>query len=491
MSASRKEATGEFSEGSFWPIMTAIFFGAFLSVLAISSINVAIPVLMNHFQAELSTVKWTLTGFMLANGIIAPVTGYLVDKLSAKYLYIWALIGFTVSCALCAVAWSMEALIVFRLLQGLFSGLILPVTMTIIYQVIPRERQAFASSMWSLSTVLAPALGPTLSGWLIQSLSWQWVFWMNLPFGIAAVLAAWKLLPHYRLSEPKRFDSSSFALVITCSSFLLIAFSEIDQWGWGSWKTVGLLAAGMLLLLAFIWRERSAAEPLLDLSVFSNRRFAMCLIVSSVLGMSLYSGSYLTPVFLQTIQNASAMEAGLVMLPASIAMAVFIPIAGKLYGRVGPARLVLTGLLLMGIGTLAMSRLTVDTPHSYVIGWMIVRNIGVALGIVPVSNAGMEQIARQMTAHASSASNWVRQASASLAIGLFTSLLSTRLMVHVAERAPQAPDKDAELQAYTMAINDVTLLAAIIVFAVLPFLWVLRRRKEPATIPSDQALVHK
>ncbi|UQZ85149.1 putative multidrug resistance protein EmrY [Paenibacillus konkukensis] len=465
-------------QAAFWPILAAICFGSFLATMGISAVNVAIPSLMSDFGADLSHVKWAVTGFILAGGVIAPVTGYLGDRLSPKYLYIVSLIGFTIASALCAMAWNVGSLVAFRILQGAFSGMIMPATMTIIYQVIPRERQPFANSMWSLSSVLAPALGPTLAGWLIQTWSWHWLFWLNLPFGVVGVLVAMKLLPYYRLYSPKPFDLPGFVMVTSCSTAFLIAFSEVDQWGWTSWKTLGLLALGAVVLAAFIRRARRVEAPLLQLQVFANRRFTLTLILGSIILISLYSGSYLTPVFLQTIQQAGAMEAGLTLLPGSAAMAVFMPIAGRLYSKVGPAALITAGILLIGAGMIAMGQLTPDISRTYIMGWMTVRNIGIALATMPAANAGMEEIEAELTGHASSASNWVKQGFGSLSIGLITSLLSLSVAMHTKELAGGGTVTGAvERQAFTDAVNDVTLLAAATAFLCLPLVWTLRRRK--------------
>lgn len=472
----------EADEFPFWPVMFGIFFGSFLAILGVSTINVAIPILMRDFHTDLSTVQWTLTGFMLSTGIIAPITGYLGDRFSTKYLYVTALIGFTVMSGFCAAAWNIESLIAFRILQGVFSGMVMPATMTIVYQVIPKERQAFALSMWSLSAMLAPAIGPTLAGWLIESFGWEWLFLMNLPFGVLAVLVAMKMIPYYRLHTPKSFDLYGFVTVILCSASFLIAFSEAHRFGWGSWQTLSLLGFGTVTLALFIRRELSTPEPLLNLSVFKNSRYTYTLILSCIITISLYSGTYLTPVFLQNIQHVSAMDTGLILLPSSLAMAIFMPITGKLYARIGPMWLIVSGIVLMGIGTYAMAHLRLDIPQGYIIFWMTVRNIGIALSTMPASNAGMQVIPRELSGHASSANNWIRQGLGSFSIGLFTSLLASRVAVHTAEltgsRAAEHP-ADKELvaqQAFTLSVNDVYILATIIVLIGLPFCIPLRNR---------------
>jgi EmrB/QacA subfamily drug resistance transporter len=190
----------------FWPVMSAIFFGSFLTILSISMINIALPVLMIDFDTSLSTVQWTLTGFMLSLGTIAPLTGYLGDKFGYKRVYLYAIIGFTVFSLLCGFAWSALSLIIFRVIQGMFSGLVLPATMTIIFQVIPGNKQPMAVSLWALAAMLAPAFGPTLSGWLIQYYSWKWLFFINVPIGLLAIVLIIMMIPNYRLSAAKSLD---------------------------------------------------------------------------------------------------------------------------------------------------------------------------------------------------------------------------------------------------------------------------------------------
>ncbi|MGZ4134332.1 MAG: DHA2 family efflux MFS transporter permease subunit, partial [Tumebacillaceae bacterium] len=393
----------------FAPVMVAIFFGAFMSTLAMSMINVAIPNLMSHFQTDLDSVQWTLTGFMLATGIIAPVTGYLGDRFTFKRLYVFALIGFTIASFLCSIAWNIESLVAFRILQGLFNGIIMPTTMTIIYQIVTREKQAFAISLWSVSAMLAPAIGPTLSGWLIQYMSWKWLFLINLPVGVISIILAIRMIPSYRLRTPKGFDVPGLVTVVASSLSLLIAFSEGHKWGWSSWQTLSLIVFGVVTLALFIWRELAVAEPLLNIRVFQNKRYTFAIIVNCIMTMSLYSGVYLTPLFLQSIQHTTPVDVGLILLPASAAMALITPVVGKLYARVGPFLLSVLGVVFIAVGTWAMSRLTIDVSHTYVVLWMMVRNIGIALAMTPVTNAGMEELAREQYGHASSVNNWVRQ----------------------------------------------------------------------------------
>jgi EmrB/QacA subfamily drug resistance transporter len=466
----------------FWPVMISIFIGSFLVVLASATINLALEILTEHFHTTLSSVQWTLTGFMLAMGTTAPLVGYLGERFSYKRLFLFSLIGFTLASALCAAAWSESSLILFRVVQGAFSGLIIPATMTIIYQIIPREKQPMAVALWGLAAMLAPAFGPTLSGWILQNFDWQWLFLMNIPIGLVAILFVYLFIPYYRLNVPKSFDGLGFILVVLCSSSLLLALGQGHNWGWDSWKVISLFVFGIVTLVLFIWRELTAETPLLNLRVFQNGRFTLNAIITSILTISLYSGTLLTPLFLQRIQHVSALDTGLILLPASLAMALAMPLVGKLYSIVGPRWLLSVGILLLIIGSLPLSWLSIDVSHSYVIWWMVVRNLGIAFVMMPASNAGMEEIPPAMSGHASSISNWTRNVFGSFAIAIFTTLLASRSIVH-SEDMINAGDTDKihiGMMSFTMSVNDVYLIATFVAIAALPLTLFVRKIKRPA-----------
>lgn len=446
---------------SFWPVMTAIFFGSFVAILSISSVSIALPVFSEHFVSPISTVQWTLTGFMLSTGTIAPVTGYLSSRFGIKRLYVLALIGFVLASLLCASAWNIGSLIGFRFLQGAFSGMIMPVTMTIIFQTFARDRQPFALSLWSLSAMLGPAIGPTLGGWLVETLNWRWLFLINLPVGLLAIIAVIRLLPANRIEGRRKFDAFGLLTVITGSLALLLAFSEGHNWGWTSGRILGLFAAGAVLIALFIRSELRTKEPLLEVRVLRHGTFSLTLVIYCLITASLYSGTFLTPLFLQTVQHASALDSGLVLLPASLLMAAMMPVTGKLITRIDTRWLVLGGTVLITVGTWFMGRLTPDTARSYIMIWMSVRNLGIALASTPVNNAGMRVIPRALSGHASATSNWVRQGFAAFAVGLFSSLLASNLTQHLNEQGGQAPLRSAAYaSAYTSAIDDVFYVAA-------------------------------
>jgi EmrB/QacA subfamily drug resistance transporter len=318
--------------------------------------------------------------------------------------------------------------------------------------------------------MMAPAFGPTISGWLLQNYDWQWLFLMNVPIGIVAIWCVAAYIPYYRLSVPKSFDALGFVTVIASSSALLLALGQGHKWGWDSWQTLSLLIGGAVVLVLFIWRELTAKTPLLNLRVFRNGRYTLNLLIANILTISLYSGTFLTPVFLQRIQNVSAMDTGLILLPASLAMALVMPIVGKLYGTIGPRWLMSVGIVLLTLGTLTLSWLSIDVSHGYILFWMIVRNLGIALVMMPSSNAGMELVPRELTGHASAIMNWTRNVFGSFAIAIFTTLLATRSEYHgnVFAMAGDTDMAHISMMSFTMSVNDVYVVATFIAVAALP-----------------------
>lgn len=476
---------------AFWPIMIALFFGSFFSTLASSTINIALPVLQREFNTDLNTIQWVMTGFMLAMGTFAPVTGYFGERFSYKRLYLFSLAGFTLASVFCALSSTVVGLITFRILQGVFCGVIVPSAMAVIYQVIPREKQAVAIGIWSASAMLAPAIGPTLSGYILEHVSWHWIFWMNLPIGILAIMMVQLFMPYYRMKVPQSFDFLGFITVIASSASILVALSQGHAWGWTSARTLALFVFGFAVLGVFLWREMTAKSPLLNFRVFKSGRYTMALVITCILNISLYSGMMMTPVFLQNIQGVSPMDAGLILLPSSLAMAVSMPFVGKLYSKVGPRVLTVLGLSLVALGSLPLSWLSVTTPHSYLLWCMVARSLGIGLTMMPASNYGMEQIPKELSGHASSINNWTRSAFGSFAIAVFTAIMSSRSTTHAQDLvAGGMKDKvQIQLSAVTMGVDDVYLIATCIAAVAIPIALFIRKHNKGPSEPTSETAV--
>lgn len=477
-------------EVSYAPMMVTIFLGAFLVTLSTSTINLALPFLMKNFNTTLDTVKWTLTGFMLAMGTMAPITAYLGERFSYKRVYLVSVIGFTLASVLCIFSWNIESLIAFRILQGAFSGIITPATMAIIYQVIPKKKQVGAISLWSTAAMLAPAVGPTLSGLLIQYFNWESIFMINIPLGIITAIIGFKYIPYFKLNVPKFFDFQGFVAIIIGSLALLVAFSEGGTLGWNSWIIITSIIVGVIAIGLFIWRALSIESPVLDIRVFKYSKYTLSTIVYSFVMMSLYAGTLLTPLFLQNIQQMSALDAGLVMLPASLAMALTMPAVGRLYAKVDSRILIVIGVLLMALGSWKMGHLAVDTPHGYVILWMIARNVGIAFGTMPVTYSGMAVLPKTMSGHGSAVNNWISRVVSSLSMAIFASLLTSRAAAHITEliKSGSVSQGLAKSEGFVLGVNDLFTISFAIILIALPISYFLGNKEKSSVNNKNEML---
>ncbi|HAE62099.1 MAG TPA: MFS transporter [Eubacteriaceae bacterium] len=461
-------------------ILTVVFIGAFLATLGTSIINIAIPVLMDEFGTNVDQIKWTMSGFMLAMGTIAPITGYLGEKIGYRKLYIFSLIGLGGVSLLIIQSNDIYALVTFRVLQGIVCGIIAPSSIALVYQLIDKERQPFAISIFSLASMLAPAMGPALGGGLIDLFGWRSIFIINIPLSILAVLLSYKFLPNNRIkvNSSKINITSLFCSVIGTIS-LLIGFSYISQWGIVSEKFIVTIIMGSIFLILFFYKESNSSNPMLNVRVFHNRTFAISIFISCIITVALYAGALLTPIFLQNVQGMSALEAGRVLLPSSLVMALAMPVIGKLYGRIKTFKLVLAGLSLIIVGSIKLSGLAVDTAESYVMMWMVVRSIGIALSTMPVMNIGMMALPIELTGHASAINNWARQIMGSLSLGVFGSIMTSKTLEYTQQIEGSYLENQFDLisQATVLSINDIYLLSALIVIIGIPFVFLLKNEK--------------
>ncbi len=473
----------------FWPMMVTVFLGSFVVMLSSSTINIALPYLMTSLNANLDTAKWAITGFMLTMGTSAPLAAFLGEKLSYKRLYLLSIAGFATVSLLVAFSSDIYMLIIIRFLQGLFGGVTVPATMAIIYQVIPKEKQVAAISVWSIAPTLAPALGPTISGFLIQYFSWKAIFFINIPLGIIAIVMGLKFMPYYKLSNVNPFDKLGITLSVVSSASLLFAFSEGSVYGWGSAGIVALLIIGALLMTVFVLWELHTENPVLNLRAFKYTKFFFGVIISCIINIALYSGSFLTPIFLQNIQGMAPLDSALVLLPASICMAVLMPIVGMVYRKIGPLPLLILGILFMSFGTWRMALLTIDTAHSYIRLWMAFRYIGLALATLPASYAGMSILPKALSGYGSSIINWMKQMFACLSIGIFSSILSSRTAYHASALSSTATTTAAvglaKASGCVMGIDDIYFISCIIILVALPFSVFLKAGKQKSIQVTD------
>jgi EmrB/QacA subfamily drug resistance transporter len=455
--------------------------GMFMSLLDTNIVNVAIPTIQKEFGATTDDVQWVTTAYALALGVVVPATAWLGDRFGLRRVYNVALLGFAAGSALCGLAWDLNSLVAFRILQAI-PGAVLPVlTLTMLYRIVPRERIGAAMGLYGLGIVFAPAIGPTLGGYLVEYVDWRSIFFVNVPVGILAAVAAALVLPAFPGQAGRRFDVLGFITIAGGLFALLLALSKGQSWGWDSYRILLLLTVSALSLALFVVIELEVADPLLDLRVFRHWSFTHSLLLTAVLSVVWFAVLYYIPLFLQQAQGWGAFDTGLTLLPQALVLGVLMPIAGRLYDRIGPRWLVAIGLTIASCATYQMHVMTLDTSREQIMWWLVWLAAGLALAVMPIITAGLAAIPTIEVGGASVVNNVVRQISASLGLAVLTEIWTTQQAQQLAGRAALVPGdastsyvdpaspaglglfalhRQTQLHVFVAAMNDLILIAA-------------------------------
>lgn len=423
--------------GYKWLALSVMVIGTFMAILDTSIVNVAIPKMMAVFGVSTDEIQWVLTAYMLTMGAVIPLTGYLGDKFGTKKLYIWALSAFTIGSALCGFAWSNNSMIVARVIQALGGGMIMPTSMAIIYQVIPLQERGMALGIWGIAAMAAPAIGPTLSGYIVEHLDWRLIFTINIPVGVVAVALAALVLKESDTKPVKKFDLVGFLSSTLGLVSILYVLGEGASIDWNDFKNIFLLIFGSFSLLIFVLNELNISEPLLDLRIFKIWPFTLSVIISSMINIAMFGGVFLMPLFLQSLQGFTAMQTGIIMFPSALATGIMMPISGKLFDKFGAKPVVIPGLIILAFSTYELSKITLDTSAHVVTWLLVIRGIGMGLAMMPSSTVGMNSVPPHMVGRASSLSNVVRQVASSVGIAMLSTVLSHQQATNYVRLAEQ------------------------------------------------------
>ncbi len=414
-----------------------------MSILDSTIVNVAIPTLQSNFGASTDQVQWVVTIFLLALGIVVPVSGWLADRYGMTRVYIASLIIFTAGSALCGLSTSLTELIFFRLLQGVGGGLLAPITMAMVYRLVPRERIGTAMGIYGLTIAFGPALGPSLGGYLVQYVDWRLIFYINVPIGILGVILASAVLPPFAGDSSKPFDLWGFVTSATGLGLLLYGLTEGQTWGWTSEASVLVLMGAAWMLTLYIVIELTTPNPLLDLRIFRYRVFSLSSVLVVVTVVALYAGSFYVPLYMQEVQGYGAFATGLTLMPAALLMGATMPFSGRLYDAVGARVPAVIGMVIVGAATLLFLRMTADTTSSTISVWMAIRSLGLAMAMMPVMTAGLSVIPTQEIGRASAINNIIQRTAGSLGLAVLTSIYSNdyaqqtaNLASHVTRTSP-------------------------------------------------------
>ncbi|HEV7790957.1 MAG TPA: MDR family MFS transporter [Pseudonocardia sp.] len=415
--------------------MAVLIVGMFMSVLDVTIVNVAVPSIQNDLGSTLEDVLWIATAYTLTLGVVVPLSSWLGDRFGLTPVYLMSLLGFSACSALCGLAWDLNSLIGFRVLQAVPGGILPVITLTIVYQIVPRKKIGAAMGMYGLGIVFAPAVGPVLGGYLIEHTNWRLIFYINVPIGILGAIAAYLVLPRSRRGPRRPFDLPGFLSIGFGLFAILLASSKGEDWGWTSYPVLMLATAGVLSLALFVVVELAVEHPLLDVRVFRHWPFTNSLLLLSVLTVGLMSVLFYVPVFMQQGQGLTALEAGLRILPQALVVAVMMPIAGRLYDKVGPRWLAVIGLSVSGYGTYLLCDINPDMTHADIVGWTCVRAAGMGLAMMPIMTGGIASLPMSKVNQGSAWNNVGRQVTGALGLAALSAMSTTQQAQLLADRS--------------------------------------------------------
>lgn len=408
-------------------LLIVMIAGCFFSTLNQTLLNVALSDLMNTFSVSPTTIQWLATGFMLVNGILVPITAFLMKRFSTRQLFISAMLFLLAGSVVAACAVNFGMLLTGRMIQAVGAGIILPLMMTVIVYLFPEERRGAIMGKVGFAIIFAPAIAPTLAGFIIDYLSWRWLFISLIPFIVIIIGLAYKYLMNVNEGAKSKIDLISLLYSTFGFGFLLFGFSSAGSRGWDDAVILSTISAGLIIIFLFCQRQLSSQDPLLNLSVFRYKMYSMTTIVNVAITIIMYADLILLPMYLQDGRGFSALDAGLILLPGAIINALLSPVTGKLFDKYGAKPLFIFGLLLIAISMWLVIDLSSTTSYVYILVRTIVLRIGLAFITMPLNTAALNAIPRELASHGSAVNNTIRQLAGAIGTAVIVTVYSLQL----------------------------------------------------------------
>jgi len=428
--ANRAMAREDAPEISRWLVTASIILGTLMGAIDMSIINVALPNIRASLGVTLTEVSWVATGYLVAVVVILPLTSWLAAVVGRKNLYLAALVVFAAASFGCGLSRTLPTLLFFRLLQGLGAGLMQPIAQAVLRESFPPAEQAMAMGIFGIAILLGPAVGPTLGGWLTDNYGWPWIFFINIPIGAVAFFMASQFLwdpPYLKRQTVRDVDYWGITLLTVGLAALQTVLSEGQSKEWfESTFVVGLTALAAVALVAFVAWELRVSKPAVDLTILSNTSYTSGTMLGGVLGLTLFGSMFLLPLFMQGLLGYDAMQSGIAMLPRSLVMMVAMPIAGRIYNRVGPRLMIGFGLALSAMAAFQMGLFTADTSLAGLIIPQAWQGLAFSFIFVSLSTAALAAVPRSRMTNATALYNLVRQLGGSFGIAALATLLENR-----------------------------------------------------------------
>ncbi len=406
-------------------IAGVVVIGAIMSILDVTVVSIALPTFMRVFSAQYSTVAWTMTGYTLALAAVIPVTGWAADRFGTKRLYLLALALFVAGSIACGLSWSIGSLIFFRVLQGIGGGMLMPLGMTIMTHAAGPQRVGRVMAVLGVPMLLGPIGGPILGGWLIEVASWHWIFFINLPIGIIAIITAVRVLPKDAPEPSQAFDFVGMILLSPGLAAFLYGVSSIPRVRTvANAEVLAPALIGLALIAAFVWHALHKTDPLIDLRLFRNRQLSISVITMSLFAIAFFGAMLLFPSYFLQVRGKETLTTGLLLAPQGIGAMLSMPIAGKLTDKMGPGKFVLAGIVLIALGMGVFTQLSDQTAYPLLLGALFVMGVGMGMTMMPIMSAALASLSHHEVARGSTLMNIVQQSAGSIGTAVMSVILT-------------------------------------------------------------------
>lgn len=419
------------------PLM-AIVVGMIMVILDSTVMNIAMPTLIKDFGSSVNTMQWSITAYTLALSAVIPLAGWLTDRFGAKQIFLITIFLFTAGSLLCSFATTPEELIVYRILQGIGGGMVQPIGMAIIFKLAPPNKQGAVMGMLGIPMMLGPALGPVLGGYLLEYATWHWIFLINLPIGIIAILVGLRYLPKVERKTVPALDTWGMLLAPIAFAALSYAVSEGGK-DWDSTNTIVSLSVGIVALLLFIIVEFRHKQPLLELRVFKSYDFSIGIVASWLSTMALFGSFLFVPMYMQQVFGYEPLKTGLMILPQVAMTGLFMPIGGKLFDKFGARGVTVVGIAFVAAGLFYLSQIQADSGAGFVITATMLMGVGMGLSMMPVNTHILKVAPRRLVGRVTPLTSAAQQVVVSFAVAGLASYLGTRTADHMAENKGDIP----------------------------------------------------
>ncbi|XJZ29074.1 DHA2 family efflux MFS transporter permease subunit [Bacillota bacterium Lsc_1132] len=459
--------------------------GAVVAFLNQTVINVALPKMMNYFEVSAATANWLGTIFLLTNGIVIPVTAFLMERFTTRQLFLSSMGIFSVGTLLCAVAPTFHIVLIGRIVQAIGAGVLFPLITNVIFTIFPIHRRGFAMGIFGVAMNFAPAVGPTLAGWIIETHSWRLLFYILSPIAFLDFLIAIFLVKNVTKTSRPKLDVLGVILSTIGFGGILYGFSTGGTKGWTDPEVVTLFIVGAISLGLFVWRQLTVNHPILEFRIFRFPMFTLTTIINIIVTMALFSGMILMPIYMQNVRGFSPLEAGFMLLPGGIAMGIMSPITGKLFDKYGAKWLTVVGLAITIVTTYALTKLHIDTTFTYVISVYTVRMFGMSLIMMPIFTAGLNDLTPDLNRHGTAMVNTLRMVAGAVGMAFFVSIMTNQGKTHVKNILLEQhilPTDKARMafainQGTAMGINDAFLIATYLTIAAFVLSFFIRKSR--------------